>query len=54
MAETAERERQMNLAALQQRDPYITTIKDCATQVAVYTFNASSSEWVRFFRNGLN
>jgi len=47
MAATAEQEKQMNLAALQQRDPYISSISDSAKQVAVYTFNASSNEWVR-------
>ena len=47
MAATAEKERQMNLAALQQRDPYISSIRDSASQVAVYTFNASLNEWVR-------
>jgi len=47
MAATAERERQMNLAALQQRDPYISSIRDSASQVAVYTFNANGNEWVR-------
>ena len=46
MAATAE-ERQMNLAALQQRDPYIYSIRDSASQVAVYTFNANLNEWVR-------
>ena len=47
MAATAEQERQMNLAALQQRDPYISSIRDSASQVAVYTFNANLNEWVR-------
>jgi len=47
MAATAEKEKQMNLAALQQRDPYISSISDSASQVAVYTFNANSNEWVR-------
>jgi len=47
MAATAEKEWQMNLAALQQRDPYISSIRDSASQVAVYTFNANLNEWVR-------
>ena len=47
MAATAEKEKQMNLAALQQRDPYISSIRDSASQVAVYTFNANLNEWVR-------
>jgi len=47
MAATAEKEKQMNLAALQQRDPYISSISDSASQVAVYTFNANLNEWVR-------
>lgn len=36
----------MNLAALQQRDPYITDIVDTASQVALYSFNSKTSEWV--------
>lgn len=36
----------MNLAALQQRDPYITDIVDTASQVALYSFNAKQQEWV--------
>jgi len=39
-------EGRMNLAALQQRDPYITEIVDTASQVALYSFNAKSNEWV--------
>ncbi|XP_052250189.1 mRNA-decapping enzyme 1B-like isoform X2 [Dreissena polymorpha] len=38
-------EGRMNLAALQQRDPYITEILDTASQVALYSFNAKSNEW---------
>ncbi|KAK2156434.1 hypothetical protein LSH36_213g01003 [Paralvinella palmiformis] len=38
-------ERQMNLAALQQRDPYITSIVDTASQVALYCFNPKINEW---------
>ena len=41
-------ERQMNLAALQQRDPYITSIVDTASQVALYCFNPKINEWVSF------
>ena len=40
-------ENRMNLAALQQRDPYITDIVDTASQVALYSFNPKSNEWVR-------
>lgn len=40
-------EREMNLSALQQRDPYITGISDSASQVAVYSFNSNLNEWVR-------
>uniref|UniRef100_C3YN74 5'-(N(7)-methylguanosine 5'-triphospho)-[mRNA] hydrolase n=1 Tax=Branchiostoma floridae TaxID=7739 RepID=C3YN74_BRAFL len=43
MASSAES--QMNLAALQQRDPYITNIIDTASQVALYTFSAKKNEW---------
>ena len=39
----------MNLAALQQRDPYISEIVDTASQVALYSFNAKTNEWVRLF-----
>lgn len=35
----------MNLAALQQRDPYISEIVDTASQVALYSFNSTSTEW---------
>ncbi|XP_070559634.1 mRNA-decapping enzyme 1B-like [Ptychodera flava] len=35
----------MNLAALQQQDPYITHIVDTATQVALYSFNPGANEW---------
>ena len=44
----ASAERQMNLAALQQRDPYITSIVDTASQVALYCFNPKINEWVSF------
>ena len=47
MAAAIAKEMQMNLAALQQRDPYISSIRDSASQVAVYTFNANLNEWVR-------
>ncbi|XP_052090278.1 mRNA-decapping enzyme 1B-like [Mytilus californianus] len=40
-------EGRMNLAALQQRDPYITDIVDTASQVALYSFSSKSSEWER-------
>ncbi|XP_045164747.2 mRNA-decapping enzyme 1A-like [Mercenaria mercenaria] len=38
-------EGRMNLAALQQRDPYISEILDTASQVALYSFNSKSNEW---------
>ncbi|XP_078310071.1 mRNA-decapping enzyme 1A-like isoform X4 [Crassostrea virginica] len=38
-------ENRMNLAALQQRDPYISDIVDTATQVALYSFNPKSNQW---------
>ncbi|XP_033744781.1 mRNA-decapping enzyme 1B-like [Pecten maximus] len=38
-------EGRMNLAALQQRDPYITEILDTASQVALYSFSAVANEW---------
>ena len=41
-------ENRMNLSALQQRDPYITDIVDTASQVALYSFNSKSNEWVRY------
>ena len=37
----------MNLAALQQRDPYISEIVDTASQVALYSFNCKTNGWVR-------
>ena len=43
-------ENRMNLAALQQRDPYITDIVDTASQVALYSFNSKSNEWVRYLQ----
>lgn len=36
----------INLAALQQNDPYIERIVDTAGQVALYNFNAETNEWV--------
>ncbi|XP_069101394.1 mRNA-decapping enzyme 1B-like [Argopecten irradians] len=38
-------EGRMNLAALQQRDPYITEIIDTASQVALYSFSSVANEW---------
>ncbi|XP_060079218.1 mRNA-decapping enzyme 1B-like [Ylistrum balloti] len=38
-------EGRMNLAALQQRDPYITEILDTASQVALYSFSSVANEW---------
>lgn len=40
-------ENRMNLAALQQKDPYITDIVDTAKQVALYLFSAKENEWER-------
>ena len=39
-------ESRMNLAALQQRDPYITDIVETASQVALYSFSSKVNEWV--------
>jgi len=39
-------EGRMNLSVLQQRDPYITSIADAASQVALYSFNSKENEWV--------
>lgn len=36
----------ISLAALQRQDPYINNIVDVASQVALYTFNNRSNEWV--------
>ncbi|XP_062585655.1 mRNA-decapping enzyme 1A-like [Saccostrea cucullata] len=38
-------ESRMNLAALQQRDPYINEIAETATQVALYSFNPKTNQW---------
>ncbi len=46
MAPEAMAENRMNLAALQQRDPYITGIVDTASQVALYSFSSKTNEWV--------
>ncbi|GAB1604354.1 mRNA-decapping enzyme 1B-like [Argonauta hians] len=40
-------EGRMNLAALQQKDPYITAIVDTAKQVALYLFSSKENEWER-------
>lgn len=40
-------EERMNLATLQQTDPYISTIKANAKHVTLYTFKATTNEWVR-------
>lgn len=37
----------INLQALQNRDPYITTIRDQAQRVCVYKFLADKREWVK-------
>lgn len=39
----------MNLAALQQRDPYITEIVDKAAKVALYKFSQQMNKWVCSF-----
>lgn len=46
-------ESRMNLAALQQRDPYITDIVDTAKQVALYFFSSKESEWIAVWQNGI-
>ena len=43
----SKQERQINLAALKRRDPYISNVIDSATQVAVYKFSHTTEEWVR-------
>uniref|UniRef100_A0A3Q3VV65 5'-(N(7)-methylguanosine 5'-triphospho)-[mRNA] hydrolase n=1 Tax=Mola mola TaxID=94237 RepID=A0A3Q3VV65_MOLML len=35
----------ISLAALQRQDPYINTIVDVASQVALYTYNNRANEW---------
>lgn len=37
----------ISLAALQRHDPYISSIVDVASQVALYTFGHRANEWVR-------
>lgn len=36
----------ISLAALQRQDPYINNIVDVASQVALYTYNNKTNEWV--------
>lgn len=36
----------ISLAALQRQDPYINNIIDVASQVALYTYNNRTNEWV--------
>lgn len=36
----------MSLSALKRLDPYISSITDLASQVALYTFNNTTNEWV--------
>lgn len=36
----------ISLAALQRQDPYINNIVDLASQVALYTYNNRTNEWV--------
>uniref|UniRef100_S4RLY5 5'-(N(7)-methylguanosine 5'-triphospho)-[mRNA] hydrolase n=1 Tax=Petromyzon marinus TaxID=7757 RepID=S4RLY5_PETMA len=40
-----DRVRGISLAALQQRDPYVSGIVDVASQVALYSYNTASNEW---------
>ncbi|RXN17827.1 mRNA-decapping enzyme 1B-like protein [Labeo rohita] len=35
----------MSLSALKRLDPYISSITDLASQVALYTFNNTTNEW---------
>lgn len=44
----------INLAALQQNDPYIERILETAGQVALYNFNAEANEWVSDIINFYN
>lgn len=44
----------INLAALQQNDPYIERILETAGQVALYNFNAEANEWVSDIINFTN
>ena len=46
MAADSRAEDRMNLAALQQCDPYVKSIVQTASQVALYIFNAEGNEWV--------
>lgn len=39
-------EERMNLATLQQTDPFIKCIKANAKHVTLYTFKADTNEWV--------
>uniref|UniRef100_A0A8C2F0N7 5'-(N(7)-methylguanosine 5'-triphospho)-[mRNA] hydrolase n=1 Tax=Cyprinus carpio TaxID=7962 RepID=A0A8C2F0N7_CYPCA len=44
----------MSLSALKRLDPYINSITDLASQVALYTFNNTTNEWVNHDINTIN
>lgn len=44
----------MSLSALKRLDPYISSITDLASQVALYTFNNTTNEWVNHHINNIN
>jgi len=44
----------MSLSALKRLDPYISSITDLASQVALYTFNNATNEWVNNDINTIN
>lgn len=44
----------MSLSALKRLDPYISSITDLASQVALYTFNNTTNEWVNNDINTIN
>ncbi|XP_061218332.1 mRNA-decapping enzyme 1A isoform X3 [Neopsephotus bourkii] len=45
MESVSRAEQEMSLAALQQHDPYITSIADVTGQVALYSFSPKANEW---------
>lgn len=42
----------ISLAALRRQDPYIQSIVDVASQVALYTFSHRANEWVSHWGRG--
>lgn len=46
MESVSRAEQEISLAALQQHDPYITSIADVTGQVALYSFSPKANEWV--------